>query len=199
MISNTIRSYCKTPELIENYDVAKNSDLMWHCHHRLEDEGHSRRELIDKGMYYNRPPEELIFVEAHKHISEHSKQMVGEKNANYGKHFTEEHKRKIGDAQRGEKCRNWGKHLSDETKRKMSDGLRGRKWSESERKNHEKPIQEQYVMVEQWTEDGVLVAVHESMHLAAKSVNGSAGHICACCKGERRVHMGYVWKYRHAS
>lgn len=52
---------------------------------------------------------------------------------------SEEHRKKIGDAQRGEKSVHWGKHLSDEHKNKVSKSLKekyrangsklsGRKW-----------------------------------------------------------------------
>jgi hypothetical protein len=45
----------------------------------------------------------------------------GEKCHNYGKHLSEETRRKLSDAQRGEKHHNYGKHLSEETRRKMRD------------------------------------------------------------------------------
>jgi len=48
---------------------------------------------------------------------------TGEKNSMYGKHLSEEAKRKIGSAHRG-------KHLSEEIKRKVSESLKGRHLSE---------------------------------------------------------------------
>ena len=63
---------CRTPELIESYDKAiTDTTQVWNCHHRLEthtSDGErrlvdiSRAELIALGMYYDRPPEELIFL-----------------------------------------------------------------------------------------------------------------------------------------
>lgn len=41
--------------------------------------------------------------------------------------FSEEHKKKIGDAQRGEKGNNYGKKASEETRKKLSDARRGDK------------------------------------------------------------------------
>lgn len=71
MIRNDIRKICKTPELIENYDKAINDKLQtWHCHHRFEtDLNMSIKELVSKNMYFDRPPDELIFLEPHQHLS----------------------------------------------------------------------------------------------------------------------------------
>lgn len=83
MVSKLIRKFCKNPEKIENYDKAiSDTTQTWHCHHRLELytlSGEKRpkdlypRELIALGMYYNRPPEELIFLTPSDHISLHRK------------------------------------------------------------------------------------------------------------------------------
>jgi hypothetical protein len=48
------------------------------------------------------------------------------KGRNKGKHFSEEHKRKISEAKKGKK-------LSEETKRKMSEAQKGRTLSEETR------------------------------------------------------------------
>lgn len=206
------------------------SEKVWHCHHRLEDEGHTREELKKRGLVFNRPPEELIFLPPHTHLSDHattrllghevsvetrnkignanrgkkrseevcraiSERKKGVNNHNFGKHFSEEHRRKIGDAQRGEKGNNWGKHPSEETIRKMVEHRRGIKWTDEARNNHQKQIEEQKVCVEQYTIDGTFVATYSSIHEAAEAVNGSAGHICCCCKGKRKQHKNYIWKY----
>ena len=44
-----------------------------------------------------------------------------------GFHISEEHKRKIGDAQRGEKNHNFGKKATEETRRKKSNTMMGNK------------------------------------------------------------------------
>lgn len=71
MISCDIKKICKTPELIENYNKAINDKLQtWHCHHRFEtDLNMSIKDLVSKNMYFDRPPEELIFLEPHEHLS----------------------------------------------------------------------------------------------------------------------------------
>lgn len=56
------RSFCAHPELIENYDLAMaDTEIVWHCHHRLENI-FTKQELISKNIYYNIKPGELIFL-----------------------------------------------------------------------------------------------------------------------------------------
>lgn len=97
------QGYCKHPELIENYDLAINDkENVWHCHHRLEthfSDGTprpinaqlSQKELIALDMYYDRPPEELIFLSEKEHLIFKS----GEANPFYGKTHTQEVKNKV--------------------------------------------------------------------------------------------------------
>lgn len=50
----------------------------------------------------------------------------------------------------------------------------------------------------QYTIDGDFIAEHLSMGMAAKSIGvKSAGDICMCCKGQRPVAYGYVWRYKN--
>lgn len=115
--------YCITPELIENYDKAiADTTQPWDCHHRLETHNSdgerrlvdiSKAELIALGMYYDRPPEELIFLTSVEHSLLHLK----------GKHHSEEHRRKISETMKG-------KHRSEETKKKISEAKKGHSHSE---------------------------------------------------------------------
>lgn len=76
----TVNKFCKDDiSKIENYDIALNDpDTMWCCHHRLEltinDElAHTKEELIQLNMYYNRPYFELIFMKPDEHRKLHNK------------------------------------------------------------------------------------------------------------------------------
>lgn len=51
-----------------------------------------------------------------------------------GKKCSEEHKRKISEAQKGEKHHMWGKHLSEEHKKKISDTEKGKKLTEEHKR-----------------------------------------------------------------
>ena len=89
--------YCRNPELIENYDKAIADETQtWEVHHRKE-ELYSQKELIERGEYFDVPPEDLIFLTIAEHnkidsyCKRHSEAMKGKKHS-------EEHKRKIGKA-----------------------------------------------------------------------------------------------------
>lgn len=121
--NNTLvrKCYCRTPELIENYEAAvADTTQTWQCHHRLETHNSdgerrlvdiSREELIALDMYFDRPPEELIFLTESEHKRLHLK---GKKRPQ----ISEETKRKISEALKG-------KRLSEETKKKMRQSLKG--------------------------------------------------------------------------
>ena len=147
------KQYCKEPEKIENWEKAKKDGFVgWCCHHRLEthtpdgkrrDVDITQRELKALRMYYNRPPEELIFLT----IKEH--------NAfNKGKKRSDETKNKISEAMKGEKNPNYGKptwnkgkHLSEETKMKLSEALKGQiPWSKGKKfsEEHKKRLSESH-------------------------------------------------------
>lgn len=92
--------FCRTPELIENYDLAiADTTQTWEVHHRKE-ELYSYKELIERGEYYDVQPEELIFLT----VAEHNKIDSRRKRfseALKGKRQSEETKRKISEAQKG--------------------------------------------------------------------------------------------------
>jgi hypothetical protein len=141
MINKNIKileKYCSDYKNIENYEEALTSPLRYDLHHRLEISDHkSRKDLTEENLYYNRPPEELIFLEHGEHISLHkanlseeTRQKISENNCRYwkgklgpnrGKHCSGETKRKMSDAKKGEKCYMYGKPKSGETRRKMSE------------------------------------------------------------------------------
>ena len=153
-MKHTFERYCKDYENIENYEAAKKDNFKcWHCHHRLETHNSdgerrlvdiSKKELIALGMYYDRPAEELIFLTVKEHNAfkkgrRHSEETknklrtanIGEKNPMYGKHISEEHKKKLSEVNKGNayaKGRpawNKDKKMSEEFCRKNSESHKG--------------------------------------------------------------------------
>lgn len=118
---------CDNIENVENYDKALADDFEgWECHHRLEtytSDGERRlvdithRELKALGMYYHRPPEELIFLTHQEHDDLHFK---GKPTWMKGKHHSEESKKKMSESSKGNQKRK-GKHHSEKAKKKMSE------------------------------------------------------------------------------
>lgn len=91
------RCFCRNPELIENYEKAiSDKSQLWYCHHRLEthfsdgtkrpeDAQLSWRELDALNMYFDRPPEELIFVTFAEHNALHFSGRKNQKLSAYNK------------------------------------------------------------------------------------------------------------------
>lgn len=154
----SVKRYCKDFTKIENYEKAiADMTRIWECHHRLEthnSDGERRLvdltgpELIALDMYFDRPPEELIFLTRLEHRrlhnssverrrklkgkyrSEETKKRISE--AKRGHSVSEETRKKISEANRGKPSSNKGKpgtfkgkHHSEETKRKMSEARKG--------------------------------------------------------------------------
>lgn len=115
MISiKNIKRMCDDYQSIENYDLAINDKQMWECHHRLEisEDGlhtiYSKNKLIELGLYWHRPSNELIFLSKHDHRTLH--------------YNTIEVKKQRSDAKIGENAPLFGKHHSEEVKRKIAEG-----------------------------------------------------------------------------
>lgn len=179
-----IKYCCEKISLIENYDKAK-MDLLetWHLHHRKEDEGFSVKELIDLGMYYGRPASELIFLTKSEHLSLHKK---GEKNywygkprekcPMYGKHHSDETKKKMSVAHKG-------KHHSDETRRKMSEVKKGEKNSRS------KPV----MQIDKKT--GKVIRTWSCTMEVERVLGIKNSNISSCCSGKLKSAGGFIWRY----
>ena len=135
MITNikSLEAYCKDYTQIEHYEEALKSPLKYDLHHRREiSENKSRKQLIDENLYYNIPPEELVFLEHGEHrrlhianLSAETRQKMSDarKGKQYalGHHCSEETRQKISAAMKG-------KPKSAETRQKISDARKGRHW-----------------------------------------------------------------------
>lgn len=158
MISKrTVLLFCENYKSIENYDKAIADDSQtWICHHRLETHNSdgkprmaalSSAELKALDMYFNRPPEELIFVTKSEHAKIHGKyatwfikkgadnyfaqhRFVGSSNHMYGKHHTDETRKNISESLKQNKTITegtfTGKHHTEEARRKMRDARKAR-------------------------------------------------------------------------
>lgn len=75
------------------------------------------------------------YEEAMREVAEaSSKALKGENHPMYGKHHSEETKKKMREAMKGEKNPMYGKHLSEETRKKMREAKKGKHLSEETRK-----------------------------------------------------------------
>ena len=132
-MKHNYKYYCKDYENIENYEKAKADNFKcWQCHHRLETHNSdgerrlvdfTRKELIALDIYWHRPASELIFLTAVEHMSLHKK----------GKPKSEEHRKKLSEANKGKPVWNKGKKFSEETRNKIGEANKGKntwtKWT----------------------------------------------------------------------
>lgn len=99
----------------------------------------------------------------------------GEGGGMYGKHHTEEAKRKIKEARIRD-------GFTEEHKRHISESKQGAKH------HHAKPVY-------QYSRDGKLIKVWEYMSLAAKELGINKANIGEACNGNRKSAGGFCWAY----
>lgn len=130
------RFCCDDISAIENYEEAiSDTEHQWVCHHRLELQATggivnaSKQDLIDWGIYWNRPANELIFLRRSEHNKLHQNTEEYKTKLSIalkGRVFSEEHKRKLSEFAKtrvGNKNSFYGKHHSDETKLKFMNRI----------------------------------------------------------------------------
>lgn len=143
---NTTKRYCEDFERIENYAEAALSPKTYVIHHRLEThtlDGETRldplskKDLIALGIYYDRPPEELIFLEDSEHRRLH---IIHQSSATKEKLSAAAKKGNSGQFQYGHTAWNKGFTQSDETKSKISKTVRNACNNELWKKAHSEKI-----------------------------------------------------------
>jgi group I intron endonuclease len=137
-----------------------------------------------------------------KHHSEETKKRLSE--VQIGKKLSYETKLKIGKASKGRK-------LSESAKAKLSQSRLGMKFSEEHRANlsksqrgtskplcdeakkHVREIRQKPVI--QYTLAGVRVGRWNSPIEVEEQLGYTRQCIAMCCRGKRKTHKGYIWKY----
>ena len=130
---NGASHFCNCPERIENYDKAiADTENMWCCHHRLATHRRNgtkrkfdipKKVLIQFGIYFNRPPEEFIFLTKSEHDEIHKFGL-----SSRGIVRSEEWKRKQSQSHKGKTSPRKGAKLSKETKNKIAKQFKGKHW-----------------------------------------------------------------------
>lgn len=183
---------CEDPSKIYGYNEAiADKDKIWHLHHCLGLVW-SKEKLIEMGLYYNQPAERLMFVTPSEHlklhylVDEERKQKISSANKgklhptgkpawNRGKSMSEESRKKLSNSLKGKTSPNKGKHFSEETRKNMCEAHAYRR-----------------KQVYQYTKDGKLVKVWDSVRLVIKA---GYTHVSAVCNGKRKTDGGFIWSY----
>lgn len=140
MVRADVRMYCKDIEKVENYELAVNDkNEMWDCHHRLE-QVFTREELVRANWYYDRKPQELIFMKHSEHGLNYDIHIELRRKMTTqgfkGKKHTDEVKLRIAESNRGKHNHsgannpNFGKRhkQTEETCLKKSLANKGKVW-----------------------------------------------------------------------
>lgn len=120
-----------------------------------------------------------------------SKALSGENNGFYGKHHTEETKKKMRDNHanlKGENHPMFNYHHSDSTKKKWSEQRKGKNLY-SNNPNAKAVIQ--------YDKNMNLLKIFTSIKEAAESIGVTSQTITGCCKGRLHTAGGYIWKYKN--
>lgn len=119
--------------------------------------------------------------------------LTGEQNPNFGKHMSEETKRKLSESRKGK-----GHPTSEETKKKLSEILKGRpKSEEQKRKLREyflgRPNVKKRKKVYQYTKEGDFVKEWSGISEAENALG--IKHVGCCALGKRPTAGGFQWRF----
>lgn len=104
--------------------------------------GHGSHYLSEENLQRKRENANLYWAsdKGLAQAKQHSQKMMGENNPMYGKHHTEETKRKISESKLGVKNPNYGKHFSQEHKTKISQSNKGKHNNSGEKNPNAKKV-----------------------------------------------------------
>lgn len=125
-----IKLYCEGDfTKIENFrEAMDDASQVWEIHHRKEtDENLSRNKLIELGLYYKRPADELIFLTKAEHSRRHALAKTGLSHV-LTKEERSEAAKKASETRRKNGYEAWNKGIpmSDEQKAKVSASRKGK-------------------------------------------------------------------------
>ena len=180
------KRYCKDDisEIYGYQDAIADKHNVWACHHCL---GliYTKKELIEKGLYYNQPAEMLMFVEKGIHEKLH---WITQ----------DERKRKISEMYSGKNSPNYGKRRSKESIEKMKSKKIGKKmYTRTKKKMSDSHINNPKLSkrIGQYTLDGDFVCEYPSLSEAARRIGVSVSIISRVCAGNGKQCKGFIFAY----
>ena len=126
-------------------------------------------------------------------INKNRNPKYGDEHWGYGKHLSDDHKRKISESNKGKPSWIKGKHWDDEHKEKIRRSLIGRKQS---KETIRKIIKSKQKPVVQYSKSGEKIKEYISAVEAEDKTGIGRSHISQCCNGKRKSTGGYIWRFR---
>lgn len=130
--------------------------------------------------------------ESKKKMSDKAKLRTGEKNSFFGKHHSEETKKRISEAKRGKESWNKGKSFSEESRRKMSEARKGKYIGENNpmygKTGGEAPSAKTVYCIE-------FKEIRLTIREWARELNICESNISGCCHGKRKSTGGYHFRF----
>ena len=134
----------------------------------------------------------------------------GKNHPMYGKHHTEETKRKISNSKlKNPNNGRLGKTLSEETKEKLRVANLGKRLTDEQKEifaqKRNKTLKEngtdiiRWVSVNQYDLAGNFIKTWPKMRDASYTLNIPQGNITKVCQGIRKYAGGYIWRYTNAT
>jgi len=125
----------------------------------------------------------------------------------YGKHLSDEHKRKVSESKLGDKNPFYGKHHSAEARIKMSRAGIGRKYTEEFKKKRSEFMKNNHQDVSgaknprarsviQFDLSHRYIKTFEYIGLASIETGIDRTSIGSCCSGKYKTAGGYIWEYK---
>lgn len=115
-----------------------------------------------------------------------------------GYKLSKETRKKMSKSRTGEKNWLYGKHLTEETKKKLSIAHMGKCDIEATRRGAKKRMGKNAYnakKVIQYDKNYNIIAIFDSMADAFRATNTKVITIYSCCKGRNKTGNGYIWRY----
>lgn len=119
---------------------------------------------------------------------------TGKEHWAYGRKLSDEHKRKISEANKGRTGWMKGKHWSEEHKEMLRKSSTGRKLS---KEAVYKIIKSKQKAVVQYSKNNEKIAEYISAVEAEEKTGINRSHISQCCNGKRKSTGGYIWRFKN--
>ena len=146
-------------------------------------------EYYEKQGFIRGLPQEMI-----EKANENRQIKYGEEHWRFGQKISDEHKRKISEANRGRTGWMKGKHWDDEHKEMLRISSTGKKRSEETKRKITESKQKPVV---QYDKNHTKISEYISAVEAENKTGIGRSHISQCCNGKRKSAGGYIWRFNN--